>query len=134
MALPPFRPISSDMHWIAILIIAAWMLIGGTLHLAMPAPFYAVVPDWMPQLAVVWVSGLIELAIGIGVLIPRTRAVAGLAFAGLCLGYLPLHVWDFFRADPVFPVPWGASARIAAQMVLIWMGVWVWRRDRQEAV
>ncbi|MGB3627623.1 MAG: hypothetical protein WA989_17475, partial [Henriciella sp.] len=122
------RAISNRMEWIAAALIAAWMLIGGALHLFVPAPFFAIVPDWMPELWVVWLSGLIELAIGIAVLIPRTRALAGLAFAGLCLGYLPLHVWDFFRADPVFPVPWGAGARIMVQLALIGLGLWLWTR------
>lgn len=65
----------------------------------------------------------------LGVLIPRTRAAAGLAFALLCAAYLPLHVWDFFRPDPVFPVPWGTGARIMVQLGLIWLGVWVWRDE-----
>ncbi len=115
------------MHWIAIIIIAVWMLAGGAAHLVMPAPFFAVVPDWMPQLAVVYLSGLAELAIGIAVLIPRTRALAGLAFALMCTVYLPLHVWDFFRPDPVFPVPYAAGARIMVQLGLIWLGLWLWR-------
>ena len=117
------------MHWIAILLIAVWMLLGGILHLVMPEPFFAVVPGWMPQLAVVYLSGLAELAIGVGVLIPRTRALAGLAFAVMCAVYLPLHVWDFFRPDPLFSVPWPAGTRIAVQLVLIALGLWLWRRE-----
>lgn len=116
------------MHWFAIIIIALWMLGGGVLHLVSPEPFFAVVPDWMPELAVVYVSGLAELAVGVGVLIPRTRALAGLAFALMCVVYMPLHVWDFFRPDPVFPVPYAASIRIFVQLILIGLGLWLWRR------
>lgn len=118
------------MHWIAVIVIAAWMLVGGVLHMVAPQPFFRVVPDWMPELAVVYLSGVAELAIGIGVLIPRTRAIAGLAFALMCAVYLPLHAWDFFRPDPVFPPPYMASARIAVQLVLIALGLWLWRRRK----
>ncbi|WP_139792179.1 DoxX family protein [Henriciella litoralis] len=118
------------MHWIAILIIAVWMLAGGVAHFIVPTYFYPIVPDWMPELAVVYVSGIVEIAIGVGVLLPRTRALAGLAFAALCLGFLPLHVWDFFRPDPVFEVPVAASIRIAVQFVLIGLGLWLWQRGR----
>lgn len=118
------------MHWIAIAIIALWMLAGGILHLVMPAPFFRIVPDWMPELAVVYLSGLAELAIGIGVILPRTRALAGLAFAILCAVYLPLHAWDFFRTDPVFSVPYAAATRIVVQLVLIGLGLWLWMRGR----
>lgn len=116
------------MHWFAIILIAVWMLLGGTLHMVTPEPFLKAVPDWLPGLAVVYLSGLAELVIGIGVLIPRTRALAGLAFAAMCLVYLPIHVWDFFRPDPIFSVPWAASARIGVQLVLIALGLWLWQR------
>lgn len=121
------------MHWVAILIIAAWMLLGGVLHLLAPEPFFRIVPDWLPERGVVYLSGVVELVIGLGVLIPRTRALAGLVFALLCAGYLPLHVWDFFRRDPIFPPPYLASARILAQLVLIGLGLWLWRRRRLSA-
>lgn len=121
------------MHWIAIIVIAAWMLVGGVLHMIAPTPFFRVVPDWMPELAVVYLSGLAEIAIGLGVLIPRSRALAGLVFAVMCLVYLPLHAWDFFRPDPVFSAPYMASVRIAVQLVLIALGLWLWRRRKLQA-
>jgi uncharacterized membrane protein len=119
------------MHWVAVALIALWMLAGGTLHMVMPEPFTRAVPGWLPGQAVVYLSGLVELAIGIGVLIPRTRALAGLAFALLCMVYLPVHVWDFFRPDPLFPVPWGAAARIAVQCAIIALGFWLWQRQKR---
>lgn len=112
----------------AILLIAAWMLLGGVLHLIAPEPFFRIVPTGLPARAVVLVSGLVELAIGAGVLVRRTRAPAGLAFAALCALLLPLHVWDFFRPDPIFAVPYAAGARVLVQLGLIWLGFWLWRR------
>ena len=109
------------------------MLVGGVLHMITPTPFFRVVPDWMPELAVVYLSGLAEIAIGLGVLIPRSRALAGLAFAVMCLVYLPLHAWDFFRPDPVFSATYMASVRIAVQLVLIALGLWLWRRRKLQA-
>ena len=119
------------MHWIAIIIIAVWMLVGGVLHMIMPEPFFHAVPDGWPKLAIVYLSGIAEIAIGVGVLMPRTRAIAGLAFAAMCLVYLPIHVWDFFRTDPIFSVPWAASTRIAVQLILIAFGLWLWQRRKK---
>lgn len=116
----------------AIALVAVWMLAGGAAHLLLPEPFFRAVPDPLPQLAVVYISGLAELAIGVGVLVARTRALAALAFALLCLAYLPVHVWDFFRPDPIFPVPWAAGARMLVQGGLIALGLWLWRRERPE--
>ena len=121
------------MTGIAVAVIAGWMLIGGALHVIAPTPFFVIVPDWMPERAVVFISGLVELLIGVAVLVPRLRALAGAAFAALCLGFLPLHVWDFFRPDPVFPVPWGAAARIFVQVLLIGLGLFLWRGGRMAA-
>jgi uncharacterized membrane protein len=112
-------------------VIAIWMLLGGTLHLVTPETFFPIVPEPLPAYFVVYASGVVELAIGVGVLVPRTRAFAGLAFAVLCAGFLPLHVWDFFRADPIFPVPYWASLRIIVQLALIGMGLYLWRGARR---
>jgi len=109
-------------------VIAIWMLLGGTLHLVTPETFFTIVPAPLPEHAVVYASGVIELAIGVGVLFRRTRAFAGLAFAMLCAGFLPLHIWDFYRPDPIFPVPYGASLRILVQLALIGLGLYLWRR------
>jgi len=103
------------------------MLAGGALHLLVPEPFFRIVPDGLPKALVVYGSGLVELAIGLGVVFKRLRIWAGLAFALLCGAYLPLHVWDFFRADPIFAPPFWASGRVLAQIGLIWLGWRLWR-------
>ncbi|MCQ8186594.1 DoxX family protein [Parvularcula maris] len=110
-------------------LIALWMIAGGILHLVVPEAFFPIVPDWLPEGPVVIISGLIELLIGIGVLIPRTRAGAAFGFALLCALFLPLHLWDFFRPDPVFSVPVLASVRIGVQLLLIGLGLWLWQRS-----
>jgi uncharacterized membrane protein len=110
-------------------LIALWMIAGGILHLVTPKSFYPIVPDWLPEGPVVIVSGLVELLIGIGVLIPRTQGAAALGFAALCTLFLPLHLWDFFRPDPVFSVPVLASVRVGVQLLLIGLGLWLWRRS-----
>ena len=116
------------MHWFAILLIAAWMLAGGVFHMITPEPFFRAIPDGLPKLAIVYLSGIAEIVVGIAVLMPRTRALAGLAFAIMCIIYMPIHLWDFFRADPIFSVPWAAGTRVTIQIVLIGLGFWLWQR------
>lgn len=115
------------MRILATAIIALWMLAGGVAHLLVPEQFYPIVPGWLPKWEVVILSGIAELILGVGVLIPRLRALAGLGFAIMCAVYLPLHVWDFFRPDPVFAVPFAATIRIVVQFVLIGLGWTLWR-------
>jgi len=112
------------------LLVALVMIAGGVAHLASPATFVPVVPIFLPVMPVIFASGLLELGIGLAALWPRTRGLAGLAFALLCLAYLPLHLWDFFRPDPVFAPPFVAAARVFVQALLIWAGISLWKRSR----
>lgn len=116
------------MQIVAVAIIAIWMLGGGAAHLLDPHSFFPLVPGWLPKLFVVYASGGVEILIGLMVVLPKTRALGGLAFAGLCLGLLPLHLWDFFRVDPVFSVPVAATIRVLVQFGLIALGLFLWRR------
>jgi hypothetical protein len=54
--------------------------------------------------------------------------VAGLAFAALCAGYLPLHIWDLFRGDPVITPYAAAIIRVVVQLLFIGIGWLVWKR------
>jgi uncharacterized membrane protein len=111
-------------------LVAVVMIGGGIGHLAVPQNFVPLVPPFLPAGPVILASGLVEIGIGLAVLWPGTRGLAGLAFALLCAGYLPLHLWDFFRPDPVFAPPAVALARVVVQGLFIWAGLTLWRRNR----
>lgn len=110
-------------------IIALVMIGGGVAHLTSADYFAALVPPFLPARLVVIAAGLFQIALGLAVLWPKTRSWAALAFALLCLAYTPLHLWDFFRADPVFAPPFAATARVAIQVFFIWIGFVLWRRN-----
>ena len=59
-------------------------LIGiGILHFLMPKPFEDIVPEALPaKRALVYASGVTEIATGLGSLHPRTRRFAGLLREG----------------------------------------------------
>ncbi len=115
------------------LVIAVVMLGGGFGHLSAPQNFAGFVPPFLPVGPVIVLSGLVELLIGAAVLWPRIRAKAALAFSALCLCYTPLHVWDFFRPDPVFAPASSAFFRLMLQAAFITAGWWLWHRiTRQE--
>ena len=104
-------------------LVAFVMLAGGLTHVAAPEIFFPIVPSIFPARLAVLGSGLGELAIGIAVLVPRFRARAGLAFSLLCFAYMPLHLWDFIRPDPIFH-PWPlAVARVLLQVGFIMAGL-----------
>lgn len=119
---------TSLFNYVCVAIIALWMLVGGVAHFIVPEFFYPLVPDFLPKWEVVILSGIPEILIGLGVLWPRTRALAGLGFTLLCLAFLPLHIWDLFRDNPaITPYP-VAVFRVFLQFVLMWIGWQLWRQ------
>lgn len=115
------------------LLIALVMVAGGAAHLAAPDGFAPLVPTFLPATPVIYATGVVQIVIGLGALLPRSRSLAALAFAALCAAYLPLHLWDFVRPDPVFAPPVAASIRVAVQLAFIVAGYTLWQRTRATA-
>lgn len=120
---------------IAILFIGA-----GIRHFVRPAPYAGIVPYMLPHpLALVYVSGLAELAGGIGVLIPQVRVLAGRGLILLLIAILPANVQMLVSARAAHAPHWFEAIlwlRLPVQGLLI---AWVWRatlyedpRDKQQ--
>jgi uncharacterized membrane protein len=114
-----------------IAVVAFVMIAGGLAHLVAPGGFAPLVPPFLPAVPVIYATGVVQVAIGLAAIWPRTRALGGLAFAVLCAAYLPLHLWDYVRPDPVFPPPVAATVRVVLQLLFIWAGLALWRRTRR---
>src|SRR3954466_810351 len=79
--------------------LAGLFLTSGTMHFVKPAPFEAMVPKQLPsRRALVYASGALEIACAVGLLVPRTRRVAGLASAALLVAVFPGNVTMTGRA------------------------------------
>lgn len=74
-------------------IVVGAFLVSGTVHLVKPEVFERLMPSWVPAHREVIVgSGVAELLCAAGLMIPRTRRVAGLASAALLAGVFPGNV------------------------------------------
>lgn len=119
---------------IALSILVAFVMIaGGAAHLSAPDGFAPLVPAFLPATPVILATGVLQIGIGLAALLPRTRSFGGLAFAVLCAAYLPLHLWDFVRPDPVFAPPTAATIRVVVQLGFILVGYALWKRSRAAA-
>lgn len=74
--------------------LAALLTTTGALHLAVPAPFDAIVPRRLPGTPRFWTvaSGIVELGVAAAVATPRTRRLGATAAAGLFLAVFPANV------------------------------------------
>ena len=97
-------------------------LAAGALHFAIPQTYERVVPPYLPnpQLLVL-VSGLAELAGGLGMLWRPTRKAAGWGLVALLIAVFPANLY-MAQAHLMGPA-WALWLRLPLQGLLIW---WVW--------
>jgi uncharacterized membrane protein len=109
---------------------AALFLVAGTLHLIRPSWFATIVPpQFTHPRALVAVSGLAELAGGIGLLIPRTRRCAGYGLLALLIAVWPANWYMAIEADRFADMApaWALWLRVPLQLPLMW---WIERVSR----
>ena len=116
-------------------VMAPAYVVAGALHFVVPELYVQIVPPIFPAaLALVYLSGLAEIAVGIGLLVPRTRRYAAGATVALLLAIFPANVYMATHGvvieglpgggDPSALVRWG---RLPLQGVLILAALWYTR-------
>ena len=113
---------------IGIYLLASLMILGAIGHLVSPQFYAPMVPDFIPLALANIASFVVELAIGMGLIFPSTRRLAGLGFALLMVAFLPIHVWDLLRDDPAIGSFSAAVIRLVLQFGLIYVGYRIWKR------
>lgn len=111
---------------IVLAIVFLWFLLGGIGHFLLTPKFVQIVPPYVPfPLAVVFISGVLELLGAIGVLWHATRRWAGVGLALLTLAVTPANVYMLQRHDlfTQFPV-WALVARLPIQLLLVIGIIW----------
>ena len=102
--------------------LAALLLGVGSLHFLTPKPFDAIIPTELPgsQRFYTYASGAAEIAIGVSLLVPRTRRQGALAAVALLIGVFPGNV-NMVRLwwDKPWPMRVGAIARLPLQIPMI---------------
>ena len=93
----------------------------GVMHFLKPRFFNGFIPKPLPKLAVNYVAGFIEVAIGIGLLFNATAKNAAIGFFILMVVFLPLHVWDLFKEKPAIGSKKIAIIRLPIQFLLLYI-------------
>jgi len=106
------------------------MIAMGCLHWALPSAFAAAVPDYLPgRLALALVSGLFEVAGGVGLLIARTRKIAAWGLVALYVAVYPANVNMAMRPEHWVsdPYRWVLYLRLPLQVLPIAWAYWMTR-------
>jgi uncharacterized membrane protein len=125
------------MRWV----LALFYLAAGIVHLSMPNTFMPVMPDWVPApYQIILFTGLCEVAGSIGLIIPRTRWLAGLMLGLYAIAVFPVNIKHAFYGPAVvgLPNPWlYHGPRLLLQPMLVWWALyaggvtdWPFRRSR----
>ncbi|UQA55370.1 DoxX family protein [Polyangium aurulentum] len=115
---------------IALRVLLAIAMVGvGITHFTSPEPFVAIVPRALPwPLALVYVSGVAEIAGGVGILVPPVRRAAGIGLIALYVAVFPANVNMALNDLPLGDAPapaWALWARLPLQAVFIAWAYWV---------
>ena len=100
----------------------------GLFHLASPASFLPIMPPMIPfPREVVLFTGACELAGAAGLMLPRTRRLAGVMLALYAVCVYPANLYHAFSGIYVRHLPsswWYHGPRLLAQPVLVWWALY----------
>jgi uncharacterized membrane protein len=106
------------------------MVVLGGLHFAAPDAFAQIVPPPLPwPVALVWISGVFEILLGLALIPERTRRLGGWGLVALYIAVFPANVYMAVanvRVGDLPPAPpallWG---RLPLQVVFVLWALWV---------
>ncbi len=85
---------------ISLWIMIAVYLAAGINHFRMPGFYYPLIPDYMGNKPLLnTLSGIAEILLAIGLIIPVTRKWACYGVIALLLAFLPTHIWMITKSD-----------------------------------
>ena len=109
--------------------LAVFFIGSGVNHFVIPKTYEQIVPPGLgdPE-TLVRVSGVAEIAGGVGVLLPRTRRLAGFGLIALLAAVFPANLHMARNPKKFEKIPaWALYARLPLQPLMMW---WAWRATK----
>lgn len=109
-------------------VLSALFVAAGVLHFAIADSYVRIVPPWLPApRALVYVSGVCEVAGGVGLLLPSTRRAAAVGLILLLLAVWPANFQMLLNAREAGAPPWWQALLLARLPLQLVLACWVWR-------
>ncbi len=121
------------LNWLrypALGIVFFWFMLGGIAHFTSTDFFVSIMPPYVPfHRPVVYLTGVLEILLAIGILVPLTRERAGLLLVLLTIAVTPANVHMWLHPD-LYPgsTETALTLRLVFQVVLIGLIWWSTRR------
>ena len=108
--------------------LAFFMVFAGFLHFAIPEPFIKIVPGFLPYpAALVYISGVFEILLGLGLVFKATRWISAWGLVALFIAVYPANLNMAFNHIKLAGIPdswWLHGIRLPFQFVLIAWAAW----------
>ena len=76
-----------------LIFLSALFVFAGTMHFVIPAAYASIIPGWVPfPVEMVYLTGVAEIAGGIGLLLERFRRAAAFGLIALLVAVFPANV------------------------------------------
>jgi uncharacterized membrane protein len=97
--------------------VAVFWIFAGIMHFVIPKQYEAIMPDYLPaHKELVRASGVAEIAGGLAVLHPKTRAFGRLWLIATLAAVFPANLWMAQKPERYSNVPrWALFARLPLQ-------------------
>ena len=111
----------TTLQYLSLVLMASLYLLAGMGHFWKPDFFLKITPKWVPQPERVnLLVGFIEIALGIGVLIPSIRSIAAWGIMALLIAVFPANVYHFQKARRKGAFVGPTLVRLPLQALLIY--------------
>lgn len=115
---------------VSLRLLAGFFIGAGVNHFLIPRAYEQIVPPRLRDHGreLVQISGVAEIAGGLGVLIPATRRLSGLGLIALLVAVFPANVYMAREPQDFRKIPrWALYARLPLQPLMV---LWAWRATR----
>ena len=83
-----------DLKRINVFLLSGFYVVAGVNHFINPDFYYLLIPDYLPFHTVInYVSGFVEILLGIGVLFEQTRKISVYLLVVLLISFIPAHIY-----------------------------------------
>ena len=111
---------------ISVIIMSLFYIMAGTNHFINPDWYVRIVPPILPfKIAIVYISGVLEIILGSLLILPKARFIAGWGLIILLVAVYPANIYVALTNGEAMDItPLIAWGRLPFQFVLIGLAYW----------
>lgn len=96
-------------------------ILAGINHFLMPRFYLSIIPPFLPWPKWInWISGIAEIVLGIGLLIPAHSSASAWGIILLLIAVYPANIYHFMKGLKKKKMVLVLAARLPIQFILLW--------------